>query len=141
VERLDATLPCRSYTHARRYPWVIGKVGGWQLPTQLTLAQLGAIGATLFVLVETRELWAHLPRLANLLVEITLPCVAAWAARHLRVEGRSPLSALAGLVGYLATPRLGQVQGRRHRDPRPGSLSGRLLVVPRRLPAGVEQLP
>jgi hypothetical protein len=107
---------CRSYTHARRYPWVIGKIGGWQLPTQLTLAQLGAMGAGLLVTVETRGLWAHLPRMANLLVEVAVPGLCGWAARHVRPEGRSPIRALAGLASYLATPPKGRVQGRPFRE-------------------------
>lgn len=122
-------LACRSYTHARRYPWIIGKVGGWQLPTQLTVAQLAAWGTSMFVLVQTRRLWAHLPRMLNLLVEMALPVGAAWAARHVRMEGRPPLRALAGLLSYLLMPRTGRVQGRAYRGPRPRRVSARLLVA------------
>jgi len=128
VEDLDRGVPCRSYTHARRYPWVIGKIGGWQLPTQLSPAQLAALGATLLVLVQTRSLWAHLPRMLNLLVEIALPAGSAWAVRHLRMEGRTPLRALCGLAVYLATPRLGRLQGRPYRDPRACLVTSRLFV-------------
>lgn len=132
VSSLDETaqqLPCRSYTHARRYPWVIGKVGGWQLPTQLTIAQVAAMASTLTVLIESRALWAHLPKLLNLVTEVALPAAAAWAARHLRVEGRSPMRALAGLVGYLASPRHGCLQGRSHREPVARICAGRVLVT------------
>ena len=122
-------VACRSYTHARRYPWVIGKIGGWQLPTQLSPAQLAALGATLLVLVQTRSLWAHLPRMLNLLVEIALPAGSAWAVRHLRMEGRTPLRALCGLAAYLATPRLGRLQGRHYRDPRACLVTSRLFVT------------
>jgi hypothetical protein len=131
LETAGITIGCRSYTHARRYPWVIGKVGGWQLPTQLTLAQLGAVGATLFALIETRSLWAHLPRMANLLVETALPTLAAWAARHLHVEGRSPIRALAGLVAYLVSPRLGTVQGRARRQRPRTRIASRAFVLER----------
>lgn len=126
-------LACRSYTHARRYPWVIGKIGGWQLPTQLTPAQLVTLGASLFVLVQTRALWAHLPRLANLTVEVALPGAGAWAVRHLRMEGRAPLRAFAGAVGYLAAPRRGVVQGRAL--PRATTLHSRTTVLVRPWPA------
>jgi hypothetical protein len=129
VEEPDRSLLCRSYTHARRYPWVIGRICGWQLPTQLTPAQLGAMAATLFALVETRSLWAHLPRMLNLLIELGVPVVSAWAVRHLRMEGRSPVRALAGLVGYLMAPRGGLVQGRPHHEPAAGHVRSRVFVL------------
>jgi hypothetical protein len=121
-------IACRSYTHARRYPWVIGKIGGCQLPTQLTLAQLLAISATLAALLATRGAWAHLPRMANLLVEVSVPAATGWAARHLQVEGRSPLRALAGFVGYCAAPRLGTARGRPYRPARPVWLAPSLPI-------------
>ncbi|HEU5001269.1 MAG TPA: TcpE family conjugal transfer membrane protein [Actinomycetota bacterium] len=123
-------IACRSYTHARRYPWVIGSIGGWQLPTQLSLSQLAAMGLTLLVLVQTRALWAHLPRMGNLLVEVSLPAVAAWGARHLQVEGRSPVRALLGALMYLSFPRAGRIHGRPRRNPGPVRLTARLPVQP-----------
>jgi hypothetical protein len=125
----EDSVACRSYTHARRYPWVIGKVGGWQLPTQLSLAQLAAMGAGLLVVVQTRGAWAHLPRMANLLVEIVVPGSCGWATRHLRPEGRTPFRALAGLATYLATPRLGRVQGRPLQEPPARPLVCRIYVA------------
>jgi hypothetical protein len=121
-------VACRSYTHARRYPWVIGKIGGWQLPTQLSLVQLAAMGIGLVVVVQTRRLWAHLPRAVNLLIEIAVPGVCGWATRHLRLEGRTPLRALGGLAAYLATPPLGRVQGRPLREAPARSLVWRIYV-------------
>jgi hypothetical protein len=119
---------CRSYTHARRYPWVIGKIGGWHLPTQLTLVQLAAMGIGLVVVVNTRSLWTHLPRVANLMIEIAVPGACGWATRHLRLEGRTPLRALGGLAAYLATPPLGRVQGRPLRAAPAQSLVWRIYV-------------
>ena len=112
----EDSVACRSYTHARRYPWVIGKIGGWNLPTQVSLAQLAAMGTGLLLVVQTRGLWAHLPRMANLLVEIVVPGMCGWATRHLRIEGRAPFRALAGLASYLAAPPLGRAQGRPLRE-------------------------
>jgi TcpE family len=112
----EESVACRSYTHARRYPWVIGKIGGWNLPTQLSLPQLAAMGTGLLLVVQTRGLWAHLPRVANLLVEIAVPGACGWATRHLRIEGRAPFRALAGLAAYLAAPPLGRAQGRPLRE-------------------------
>ena len=122
-------VACRSYTHARRYPWVIGKIGGWNLPTQLSLAQLAAMGTGLLLVVQTRGLWAHLPRMANLLVETAVPGTCGWATRHLRIEGRTPFRALAGLAAYLATPPLGRAQGRPLREARARPLLCRIYVA------------
>lgn len=121
-------IACRSYTHARRYPWVIGSIGGWQLPTQLSLSQLAAMGLTLLMLVQTRGLWAHLPRMLNLGVEAALPVAAGWGARHLRIEGRSPGRALLGLASYLSCPRQGRIHGRAVRRPGPVRVATRLPV-------------
>ncbi|MEA2566010.1 MAG: hypothetical protein QOD49_1187 [Actinomycetota bacterium] len=125
----EECVVCRSYTHARRYPWVIGKIGGWHLPTQLSLVQLAAMGIGLLVVVETRGLWAHLPRVANLLTEIAVPGACGWATRHLRLEGRTPLRALGGLAAYLATPPLGRVQGRPLRETPARPLVCRIYVA------------
>lgn len=126
----DTGIACRSYTHARRYAWVIGSIGGWQLPTQLNLAQLAAIGIALLVLVQTRGWWAHLPHLLNLLVEAALPAAAAWGARHLRIEGRSPGRALLGALAYLSFPRQGRIHGRPRRTPGPVRLATRVALGP-----------
>ena len=127
--RTEDSVACRSYTHARRYPWVIGKIGGWNLPTQLSLAQLAAMGTGLLLVVQTRGLWAHLPRMANLLVETAVPGTCGWATRHLRIEGRTPVRALAGLAAYAATPPLGRAQGRPLREARARPLLCRIYVA------------
>lgn len=112
-------LECRTYTHARRFPIVIGKIGGYALPTPLTPTQvvvlLGVTGAELV----TRGWWARLPGALDLLVAMLLPVLAAWAVRHAVVEGRSPLQALVGYLTYLMAPRHGLQAGRRVRPTRP----------------------
>jgi len=129
----DDAVACRCYTAARRHPWVIGRVAGWRLPTQLTLAQVASMGAAFGLLAASRGLWAHLPRLGNLGVEGAGPAAAAWATRRVRVEGRSPARALIGLLTYLSTPRLGRVGGRPLREAPASRLAGRLFVIaPRR---------
>lgn len=106
------TIECRSYTHARRHPLVIGKIGGWTIPSPLTPAQLMALIATFLLLLYTRRLWAHFPGTVNLMVQGGVPIVMAWAVRHLRVEGRSPLRSLLGLGILLSAPRHGVFRGR-----------------------------
>lgn len=130
MEADTTVVACRSYTHARRYPWVIGRIGGWQLPTQLTLTQLGAMAAALVLLTGTRAVWAHLPRAANLGVEAAVAALSAWAVRRARMEGRSPARALLGAASYLVSPRGGRVHGRPLHLPGPAALRSRIFVAP-----------
>jgi hypothetical protein len=117
-------LHCRTYTHARRFPLVIGKVGGYALPTPLTPAQVGVLLGTVALEVWTRRWWAHLPALPALLIAMALPLALAWAVRHATVEGRSPLRYARGALGYATRPRHGRRAGVRVRPARPLHLSG-----------------
>src|SRR5262245_36972495 len=95
---------------------VIGKIGGWTPPFQLTLPQLGILVVVVWLEVQTWSLWlAHLPRLAAVIVAATLPGVVAWTARRTRVEGRSLLRAAIGFVRWMVVPRTGVVSGRAYR--------------------------
>lgn len=112
-------LQCRTYTHARRFPLVIGKVGGYALPTPLTPAQVVVLLGTVAVELATRQHWARLPGALDLLVAMVLPVVLAWGVRHATVEGRSPLRFARGLLGYATRPRHGLRAGRPVRPARP----------------------
>jgi hypothetical protein len=139
LHELENSIVCRSYTHARTYPWVLGKIHGYTLPTQLTPAQLGVLFGSFLLLLWTRGIWAHLGGLVNLLVQVGVPMGLAWALRHLRLEGRPPLRTVFGYSTYLFFPRYGQVLGRAHREPPARPARGRALVLPapgvRRAPA------
>ena len=78
-----ATKPieCRSYTHSRRFPLVIGNIQGLQLRIPWTPAQLGIAVGTWIALALTRGLWGHLTPLGNALVFLGLPPFLAWKAR------------------------------------------------------------
>ena len=138
------TIECRSYTFARAHPVVIGKIGGYSLPIQLSPVQLLVLIVSFLVLLWTRALWAHLPGTFNLLVQVLVPLGLAWALRHLRVEGRSPIRMAFGLVSYASTPRDGQVDGRPYREGGSRPLRGARLFVaefeasPSREPAGFD---
>lgn len=110
------SIDCRSYTRARRHPLVIGKIGGWTLPTPISPTQLLVLLGTFLALLWTRAVWAHLGGVGNLVVQGLVPLLLAWMVRHLRVEGRPPLRAMAGLAGYLTAPRGGVLRGRSLRD-------------------------
>ena len=123
-------LHCRTYTHARRFPLVIGKVGGYALPTPLTPAQVVVLLGTTALLLSTRGVWARLPGPTDLVVAMAVPPVLAWAVRHARVEGRSPVRAAAGWLTYLLRPRRGLRGGRPVGAERPVHLTLRLLQRP-----------
>lgn len=106
------SIDCRSYTRARRHPLVIGKIGGWTLPTPISPTQLLVLLGSFLALLWTRGVWAHLGGVGNLVVQGFVPLLLAWMVRHLRVEGRPPLRALAGLAGYFTAPRAGVLRGR-----------------------------
>lgn len=118
----DDEILCATYTHARRHPMVLGNIGGWTPPFQLTLVQIGVLLASYFVEVRTWHLWgAHLPRALAVVIAAGLPCVLAWAVRRTRLEGRSLPRVALGVLKYLSAPRGGVIGGRPVRHARPSS--------------------
>jgi hypothetical protein len=111
-------LACRTYTRGRKHPLVIGKIGGWALPTPLSPTQLLVLLGSFGVLLYTRSIWAHLGAVANLLVQGGIPFALAWGVRHLRIEGRPPLRTLAGFLVYATAPKDGVLHGRPHHPAR-----------------------
>ncbi len=105
-------LRCRTYTHARRFPMVIGKIGGYPLPTPLTPAQAVVLVGTVAAELSTRHLWARFPGGLDMVVAMVLPLGLAWAVRHATVEGRSPLRFAMGVLAYVTRPRRGVRGGR-----------------------------
>lgn len=132
MKESSESIDCRSYTRARRHPLVIGKIGGWTLPTPITPTQLLVLLGTFLALLWTRSVWAHIGGLGNLVVQGLVPLLLAWGVRHLRVEGRAPLRALGGLAAYLAAPRGGLLRGRAFRDRPPVRLRGGRFFVQER---------
>jgi hypothetical protein len=106
-------VTCASYTHARRHPKVLGKIGGWAPPVQLSFTQLATFAAVAVALVMSWELWAAwLPPLGPLVVITAAPSAAAWAVRRSRVEGRSLVRTAAGFITLVCQPRTGTLAGR-----------------------------
>jgi hypothetical protein len=82
-------------------PWVVGKIQGVTLPFgPYTATQLGVLLGGAWLLVQTFRFWSHLGPAG--LVFLALPPAAAWAARHARIEGRSPVRAIGGYLTLLA---------------------------------------
>lgn len=120
---------CRSYTYARRYPLVIGKIGGAQLWWPLSVLQLVVLCASLITLFWTRSLWAHLAGPANLIIALGVPLGLTWMVRHLRLEGRSPLRTLLGAATYAFAPAHGLRHGRPQRPRRCARAGGAGVYV------------
>ncbi|MGI9018772.1 MAG: TcpE family conjugal transfer membrane protein [Euzebya sp.] len=116
-------LQCRTYTHARRFPLVIGKVGGYALPTPLTPAQVVVLLGTITAELVTRHHWAVFPGPSDLVVAMILPVALAWAVRHATVEGRTPLRFAVGVLCYLIRPRRGLRGGRPVTADRPARIT------------------
>src|SRR5206468_4002567 len=71
----------------------------------------GLLG-TCAVLLWLRSWWAHFGGVVDLVVLIALPLSVAWAVRHVRMEGRSPLRMLGGIATYAAVANRGWYRGR-----------------------------
>ena len=122
-------VQCRTYTYARRYPLVIGKIGGATLWWPMSLLQMGVLVASVVLLFHTRALWAHLGTLGNLTVGVGLPAALAWMVRYMRIEGRPPLRSLVGALGYAFAPRHGLLHGRPAAASRPSPLIGARIFI------------
>lgn len=110
---------CASYTYARRHPKVLGRIGGWAPPVQLSFVQLATFAGSLLILVWTWGLWsAVLPPLARLLVIVVVPAGLCWAVRRSRIEGRTLTRAGIGLVTLWCQPRHGTLAGRPAPEPK-----------------------
>ncbi len=76
----------RSYTAARRYPWVLGKLGDWVVWFgPYTPAQLVVLGGGALLLIKTFAWWSWLGP-----VPVVMWLVSVWAVRGAKVAGRSP---------------------------------------------------
>lgn len=105
-------IRCASYTHARRHPMVLGKIGGWSPPIQLSIAQVLVLVGAYAVLLWGWRLWAHGPGTFNVLVFAAGPWLPTWALRAVRIEGRDPMRTGLGVLAYACAPRQGTCLGR-----------------------------
>ena len=106
-------VACASYTYARRHPKVLGRIGGWAPPVQLSFVQLGTLAATLVLVAMSSNVWAPpLPPLLRFMVVTTVPAASCWAVRRTRLEGRSLVRTAIGVLTLACQPRNGFLQGR-----------------------------
>ncbi|MEU2354533.1 hypothetical protein ABZ599_16450 [Streptomyces misionensis] len=109
-----------SYTRARKYPLVIGKLpGAGRIPGgPYTITQIVTMVVVFGSLALTQSLWAHFG-LANILIMIALPWGVAWVLRYARIDGRDPARALRSLLVYASSPVGGRLAGRPQWQSRP----------------------
>lgn len=124
VADVEPELVGRCYTKARSSPLVVGVVRGGDgrnlrlVGGPYTITQLGAMVATVVLLVLSRPVWGgHGP--ADAAVLVGAPFAAAFALRHLHIDGRNPLAAAISVVQMLTAPRAGRLRGRPVRPARP----------------------
>lgn len=123
---------CATYTHARRHPMVLGNIGGWTPPFQLSMPQLAVLAITLLVEFQTWQMWgAYLPRGLGVFVAVALPCVLAWAVRRARFEGRSLLRTAVGFSTLISSSYTARVGGKPYKPASAASLRKcRVFVAP-----------
>jgi hypothetical protein len=111
---------------------VLGSIGGWSPPFQVTMTQLGVLLASVLVINKSWYLWGPLfPPIVSVLIALAVPSLAAWAARRVKVEGRSPGRAALGWLSLMCAPQDGTVGGHPAREP--GAVSfgaGRTWLAP-----------
>jgi len=109
---------------------VLGRIGGWTPPFQLTLTQIGVLLAVFAGLTWTWAAWApFLPGTVSLMVALGAPAAAAWAARRVRIEGRSLPRAAAGRLALWCSPVTGRVGGKPYRPARPRLDARRIWIA------------
>lgn len=124
----DGFIACASYTHARRHPMVLGKIGGWSPPVQLSIAQVAVLVSGYGVLLWSWRLWAVGPGSFNALFFAVAPWAPTWALRAVRIEGRDPVRTALGLLAYASSSRRGVCLGRPVPAQRRRRWGGRMLV-------------
>ncbi|MEV4616801.1 hypothetical protein AB0K43_30035 [Kitasatospora sp. NPDC049258] len=122
----------RCYTKARRSPLVVGVVRGGDgrnlrlVGGPYTITQLAAMVATVVLLVVTRPVWGG-HGWVDAAVVVGAPFGAAFALRHLHIDGRNPAAAATSIAMMLVAPRSGRLHGRPLRPGRP--MAGGALVT------------
>jgi hypothetical protein len=130
-EEEQGYITCATYTHARRHPMVLGKIGGWKPPFQVTLPQLGVFILVFLIEIRLWRFWAAwMSPIMAIGVALIIPGLASFLVRRARVEGRSLVRAVIGWASFLlVSTHRDRVGGRTYRPPRPGSPGSRSVYV------------
>jgi hypothetical protein len=124
-------ISCATYTHARRHPMVLGQIGGWTPPFQLSPAQIVVLIVSVVVETQTWRFWGpRLPGFVGVAIGLGVPAFAAWGVRRGRVEGRSLARTAAGYLTLFTRPVKSQIGGKPYRaERRPLLTSTRVFVA------------
>ncbi|MFB6599566.1 hypothetical protein [Streptomyces diastaticus] len=97
----------RCYTHARRFPLVMGRLPGggrlWGGP--YTIPQAIVIVSSAVLLITTQEMWAHFGVVGNAANAIGMPFTLGLFVRRMRIDGRHPFAVLGSLLGLIGAPQ------------------------------------
>ena len=124
----------RWYTHARRFPILIGKAGmnGDPLPGgPYTSTQVIAWFATLAVLYLTRGTWGVFSGFTNGVLLLGIPILVGWAARWIPHDARNPVLIAAGWIRCFSAPPAGRVDGVPVRQRNPYRMRHQFVIDPR----------
>lgn len=127
----DDVISCATYTHARRHPMVIGQIGGWTPPFQLSVAQVGVLLVSILAMTQLWRTWgSFLPSWLAVVLVVGVPAALTWSVRKARIEGRSLARTAIGWLAFLGRSRLGKVGGRAYqRSGRAVALGGARVFV------------
>lgn len=93
----------RSYTTAFKYPLVIGKVDGVQLPFRFTVHQAGMFLVLALTGIKTQSLWSRIIPFSGAIEIMAVVAISLWASwfiQYQNIEGRHPLHYLIGVLKY-----------------------------------------
>lgn len=110
---------------------VLGRIAGWAPPFQLTITQVLVVLATFITLTWSWSIWApRLPSTLSFMAAVGLPVAAAWAVRHVRLEGRSLARTCLGYLSLASAPSTGRVAGRPVRRTRAARTNSAIWLAP-----------
>lgn len=130
----DQSEVVRWYTHARRFPILIGKAGmnGDPLPGgPYTSTQVIAWFGTLALMYFTRGTWGQFSGLTNGVLLLGIPILVGWAARWIPHDARNPVLVAAGWARCFGAPPAGRVDGMPVRLRQPYRMRHQYVVDPR----------
>jgi hypothetical protein len=82
------------------------------------MTQLGVLLTSVLVINKSWYLWGPLfPPIVSVMLALAVPAGAAWAARRVKIEGRSPGRAALGWLALVCAPADGTVGGHPAREP------------------------